>query len=80
MHQTWHAYVSLIDRISDTRSQRCTDLQSLVTCLDHGDIVVQYAVMQGCVRLRGALKCISEAIFTVMISVTADLQAAEQYS
>ena len=28
----------LIDRISDTRSQGCTDVQSLVKCLDHGDI------------------------------------------
>jgi len=42
--------ISLIYRISDTGSQGCTDLQSLVTCLDHGDIVAQYAVMKGCVR------------------------------
>ena len=30
---------SLIDWISDTRSQGCTYLQSLVKCLDHRDIV-----------------------------------------
>ena len=34
----------------------CTDLQNLVTCLDYGDIVIQYVVMQACVRLRDALK------------------------
>ena len=28
----------------------------------------RYAVMQDCVRLRNALKCISEATFTIMIS------------
>ena len=32
---------------------RYTDLQGLVKYLDH-----KYAVMQGCVRLRNALKCI----------------------
>jgi len=26
---------------------------------------IQYAVKQGCARLRNALKCISEAMFTV---------------
>jgi hypothetical protein len=31
--------VSLIDWISDTFSQECTGLQSLVKCLDHRDIV-----------------------------------------
>ncbi len=55
------------------------DLQSPMTCLDHGDTVVQYAVMQGYVRLCNALKCNSEAIFTVMVSRTADLKAAEKY-
>jgi len=48
-------------------SQGCTDLQSLITCLDHGDIVAQHAVTQGCVRLRDSLNGISEAIFTVMV-------------
>ncbi len=42
--------------ISDTRSQGSTDLQSLITCLDQGDIVAQYAVMQGCVRLRDGIE------------------------
>ena len=41
----------LVDRISDTLSQGYTNLQSLVKCLDHA----QYAVKQGCVRLRDAL-------------------------
>jgi hypothetical protein len=63
-------YSSLISWISYTRSQRCTDLQSLVVCLAHGDSMVQCAVIQGCVGLRDALKCISEALFTVMISTT----------
>ncbi len=71
--------LSLVDWISDTRSQEFTDLQSLMTCLDHGDIVAPRAVMQNCVRLRKALRCISEAIFTVMESRSADLEAAEQY-
>jgi len=48
----------LIYWISDAHSQGCTDLQSLTTRMDHADIVAQYAVMQGCVRLRDALKCI----------------------
>ncbi len=56
--------VSLIDRISHTRFQRYTDLQSPVTCLDHGDIAIQCAVMQGSVRLRDAWKCIE--IFALM--------------
>jgi len=30
---------SLIDWISDSRSQECTNLQSLITCLAHGDTV-----------------------------------------
>jgi len=51
---------------------------NMVTCLDHGDMVVQYAVMQGCVRLRDALKCILQAIFTLMMSRTATLKAAEK--
>jgi len=51
---------------------------NMVTCLDHGDMVVQYAVMQGCVRLRDALKCILQAIFTFMMSRTATLKAAEK--
>ena len=44
---------ALIDQISDTHSQRCTDLQSVVTCLDYGHVVVvEYAVVQGCVTLQ----------------------------
>jgi len=48
--------VSLIDCILDTQVQGCTDLQSLITCLDNGD-VAHYAVMQNCFRLRIA-QCI----------------------
>ena len=44
----------LVDRISDTRSQGYTNLQSLVKRLNHA----QYAVKQGCVRQRDALTCI----------------------
>ena len=40
-----------MDQISDTHCQKQTDLQSLVTCLDHGDVVVKCAVVQGCVTL-----------------------------
>ena len=36
------ARVPLIDWISDTRSQGCTDLQSLVKCLDHRVIVLAF--------------------------------------
>jgi hypothetical protein len=35
----------------------------MIQALDHGDIVAQYAIMQGCVRLRDALNCISEAVY-----------------
>ena len=38
----------LTDRISDTRSQRCTDVQSLVKCAHHRHCV-SYTVKQGCV-------------------------------
>ena len=37
---------------------------------------IQYAVKQGCVRLRNALTCISEAMFTFMKSRVAGLEAA----
>ena len=47
----------LIDWISDTRSQGYTDLQSLVKCLDHRDVVYSMQSSKGCVRLRDALKC-----------------------
>ena len=66
-HQKRHKYkdyIPLIEQISDTRSQGCTDLQRLVTCLDHVGIVVQNAVMQGCFRLCVALNSILEAIFS----------------
>jgi len=36
--------IPLIDWISDTHCQGCTDLQSLVKCLDHREIVIRYAV------------------------------------
>ena len=44
--------IFMIDQISDTCSQICTGLERLVTCLDHGDIAIQFAVMHNCVRLR----------------------------
>ncbi len=66
-----------IDQISGTCSQICTGLERLVTRLDHAGIAIQFAVMHNCVRLRNASKCILEAIFTVMVSRTAALQAAE---
>ena len=63
---------SLIDWISGARPQGCTDLQSPVDAWIIGLGIVhsatwqiQYAVVQGCVRLRNALKCILEAMFTV---------------
>ena len=37
--------IRLIEWISDTRSQKYIDLQSLITCLEHGEIVTQYAVL-----------------------------------
>ena len=66
---------SLIGWISDTCSQGYTDLQSLVKCLDHrGAVLVldtvyvcsQARVVLGCAMHWIALKCILEAIFTVM--------------
>ena len=44
----------LIGWVSDTHSQGCTDLHSLITCLDHGDFVAQYAVTQRC-NTRGSV-------------------------
>jgi len=38
---------------------------------------IQYAVKQGCIRLRNALERISEAIFAAMESRVADCKAAE---
>ena len=67
----------LIDRISDTRFQGCTDVQSLVECLDAIEILCQTCkIKQCCVRPLNAMKCILEAIVTVMLSRTADLTAA----
>jgi hypothetical protein len=45
----------LIDWISDTRSQGYTDLQSLVKCLDHRDIVSDTACSQAKVVLGCAM-------------------------
>ncbi len=54
-------YASLIDWISDTRSQGYTDLQSSVKCLDHRGIVLvldevcsQAKVVRGCVMHSNA--------------------------
>ncbi len=38
---------------------------------------IQYAVKQGCVRMRNALKCTLEGVFTVMERRNADQKAAE---
>ncbi len=53
----------LTDRISDTRYQGCTSLQSLVTCLEHGDIVAQYAVTQRCLRLHHVFNAICIVVY-----------------
>ncbi len=47
--------VPLIDWISNTRSQGYTDLQSLVKCLDHRDIVSDTACSQAKVVLGCAM-------------------------
>jgi len=47
--------ISLIDWISDTQSQGYTDLQSLVKCLDHRDIVSDTACSQAKVVLGCAM-------------------------
>ena len=52
----------LVDRISDTLSQGYTNLQSLVKCLDHA----QYAVKQGCVRLRVTHELISSSFVSTV--------------
>lgn len=41
-------------------------MQSLITCPDHKDVEVQYAVMCWAARRSG---CISEAIYTIMVLV-----------
>jgi hypothetical protein len=46
---------SLIDWISDTRSQGYTNLQSLVRCLDHRDIASDTVCSQA--RLCQAAQC-----------------------
>jgi len=48
-------YISLIDWISDTRSHGYTDLQGLVKCLDHRDIVSDTACSQAKVVLGCAM-------------------------
>ena len=72
--------MSLTDSISGAHSQACTDLQSLIICLNPGDVVTQNAVMQGYVGLRDALECIHRLCLHFTVSSTADLEAAEQYS
>ncbi len=49
--------------------------------MEINNIVAQYAaaVMQGCVRLRNAMKRILEAVVTMIVNRTADLKASEQY-
>ncbi len=51
----YDARLSLIDWISDTLSQGYTDLQSLVKCLDHRDIVSD----TGCSQAKVVLGCAS---------------------
>ena len=41
---------------------------------------IQYTVKQGCVRPHDALTCISQVIFTIMVSRTADLAAVRKHS
>ncbi len=65
-------HVLWIDKISDTCSQGYTDLQTLVKCLDHRDVVLDMACSQkkvvlGCAMHRNALECISEAILPVVM-------------
>ena len=49
------SFIPLIDLISDTRSQGCTDLQSLVKCLDHRGIVLALDTVYVCNQTRGVL-------------------------
>ena len=58
LHQNWHAslvWVPLIDWISDTLSQEYTNLQSLLKCLDHTNIVSDTACSQAKVVLGCAM-------------------------
>jgi len=54
----------LVDQISDTLSKGCTDLQILVQHLDHRDVVLQYAVKQGCVgtAVKSQCACVSPSL------------------
>ena len=45
--------IQLVDRISDTRSQGYTNLQSLAKCLDHTDIVSDIVCSQLAPNLAG---------------------------
>ena len=49
--------LSLIDWISDTRPQGYTDLQSLVKCLDHRDIVLVLDTVYACSQAKVVLGC-----------------------
>lgn len=71
--------MSLNSHISDTRSQGCTDLPSLVKCVDYRSIVIQYAIKLGWWWLHDVLECMLEAIFTVMVSTTASFRAADKH-
>jgi len=55
----WHTYtaVPLVDWISDTRSQGCTDLQSLVKCLDHRGVALVLDTVYACSQARVVLGC-----------------------
>ena len=78
--QWWVSRVSSLDsHISDTRSQGCTELPSLVKCVNYRNIVIQYAIKLGWWRLHDVLECMLEAIFTVMVNTTASLRAADKH-
>ena len=47
--------------------------------LDHGGDMTQYALKQGCHRLRNALRCISEAILTVVHGLLVMLHTVINY-
>ena len=65
----------------DTRCQGSAELDDMPESWRRcGTVLLRYAIMQNCVRLRHALRCISEAMLTVMVIRSADLKAAEQNS
>ncbi len=65
--------------LKDARRQGSAELDDMFKSWRYrGTVLLRYAIMQNCVRLCHAWKCISEAMLTIMVLRSTDLKAASK--